>query len=165
MRSTGLWKSEGRIDNWTDGLTMTWTMDTGHWTDQCLDVWNIVICLSEIIIDAIVIGSISNAAAPSWGDAEELGLCFYHYAHALQSLIWNFLSRAVLTFIVRTCISHCCNPSPWFIALIIVNGLSVRLFSAASHSPNFSLFFPFFSAKCRSFLSKLRTLNWQRRLC
>ena len=33
-----------------------------------------------------------------------------------------------------------------FIALLIVNGLSVRLFSAASHSPNFSPFFPFSSA-------------------
>ena len=32
------------------------------------------------------------------------------------------------------------------VAFFIVNGLSVRLFSAASHSPNFPPFFPFSSA-------------------
>ena len=32
----------------------------------------------------------------------------------------------------------------FFIIFLLLNGLSVRLFIVASHSPNFSPFFPFF---------------------
>ena len=106
-------------------------------------LWNIVICPSGIVIEVIIISSISNVAAPSWGDAEEIGLCFIPLRMRFNRLLGNFISRC-LNFFIRVFILIAVTHRHDFIALIIINGLSVRLFSAASHSPNFPPFFSLF---------------------
>ena len=98
------------IDKSGFGTVFHWTNDTGMKAnigsrDAEAEVeavmWNFVICPSEIVIDALIIDFISNVAAPSWGDAEEIGLCFYVLCACASIAYLEILSRAVLTFNLR----------------------------------------------------------------